>query len=375
MSIHEIREASFVRAAIAEYDRVGRTYFLEKYGFGKSREYMLRDNVTGLLYDSKAIVGAAYGYAFPERGPLQASEFSGGGATVESLLAGLGFEVVRVGQDWSREEVEATVADYFEMLRLEATDQRYSKSEHNEVLRQRLKARSKGSIEMKHQNISAVLDQLGLPYIRGYKPRSNLQDLLREVVISQVQGSHEVLRVVVDAIEDRTTPGSRSYRGVLIEPPVPEALPKRQPRERLPRRLDYAARDERNRSLGRNGEEWVLGYEGTRLEDESRPDLAAKIDWVSNRCGDGTGYDILSFEPDDVARFIEVKTTNGSSLTPFIVSQNEVEFSEEAEDAFCLYRLFDFAQAPQLFILRGPLTASVHLEALDYRARLRALGQ
>lgn len=70
------------------------------------------------------------------------------------------------------------------MLRLEATDQPYNKSEHNEVLRQQLKARSEGSIEMKHQNISAVLDQLGLPYIRGYKPRTNLQDLLREVVIA-----------------------------------------------------------------------------------------------------------------------------------------------------------------------------------------------
>ena len=76
-----------------------------------------------------------------------------------------------------------------------------------------------------------------------------------------------------------------------------------------------------------------------------------------------------------MARFIEVKTTNGSQLTPFIVSRNEVEFSEEAEDAFCLYRVFNFAQAPGLFILRGSLTASVHLEPLDYRARLRALGQ
>lgn len=119
MSIHEIRDEGSIRAAMAEYDRVGRTYFLEKYGFGKSREYMLRDNATGRLYDSKAIVGAAYGYAFPDRGPLAASDFSGGEATVESLLASLGFEVVRVGRDWSREEVEATVADYFEMLRLE----------------------------------------------------------------------------------------------------------------------------------------------------------------------------------------------------------------------------------------------------------------
>ncbi len=47
MSIQDIRDPATIRAAMEEYDRVGRTYFLEKYGFGKSREYMLRDAVTG----------------------------------------------------------------------------------------------------------------------------------------------------------------------------------------------------------------------------------------------------------------------------------------------------------------------------------------
>ena len=112
-----------VEAAIAEFDRVGRAYFLEKYGFGKSREYMLRDPTSGKLYDSKAIVGAAYGYAFPDEGALKATDFSGGEATVERLLTDLGFQVVRVGQDWTADEVEATVRDYFGMLRKEAAGQ------------------------------------------------------------------------------------------------------------------------------------------------------------------------------------------------------------------------------------------------------------
>lgn len=167
MSIHDIQDAAAIRAAMDEYDRVGRTYFLEKYGFGKAREYMLRDPATGRLYDSKAIVGAAYAYATPGKVPLSAGDFSGGEATVEHLLTNLGFEIVRIGQDWSREEAEVTVEDYFQMLRLEAIGQVFNKAEHNEQLRRRRHARSKGSIELKHQNISAVLDQLGLPYIRG----------------------------------------------------------------------------------------------------------------------------------------------------------------------------------------------------------------
>jgi len=373
MSIHDIHDPAHIRAAMEEYDRVGRTYFLEKYGFGKSREYMLRNTTTGNLYDSKAIVGAAYGYAFPGQKPLGAEEFSGGEATVERLLANLGYEVVRIGQDWSREEVNATVEDYFEMLRLEATSQSFNKSEHNDKLRQRLKVRSKGAIEMKHQNISAVLDQLGLPYIRGYKPRSNFQELLREVVIAQIQRNQSILQNIVDAIEEQTEPGNKSYRGVLVAPPVPEPFsPDKRP-QRLPRKLDYASRDERNRTLGRNGEAWVLGFEEARLHEEQCPDLAVRIDWVSDRCGDGAGYDILSYEIDEVARFIEVKTTNGGSLTPIVVSQNEVGFSEEVENSFCLYRVFDFSRSPRLFILRGPLSASFDLEPMDYRARVKAL--
>jgi len=94
---------------------------------------MLRDPSTGKLYDSKAIVGAAYGYAFPDDGPLRAEDFSGGEATVERVLSDLGFEVVRVGQDWTQAEVEATVRAYFEMLRLESLGLVYNKSERNEA--------------------------------------------------------------------------------------------------------------------------------------------------------------------------------------------------------------------------------------------------
>ena len=49
-----------VRRAVAEYDRLGRKRFLETYGFGASRRYLLR--LDGRLYESKAIVGVAFQY-------------------------------------------------------------------------------------------------------------------------------------------------------------------------------------------------------------------------------------------------------------------------------------------------------------------------
>ncbi len=56
MSIHLIRDPAVILAAMAEYDRIGRKKFLEKYGFGKAREYLVRDPASGNCYDSKAIV-------------------------------------------------------------------------------------------------------------------------------------------------------------------------------------------------------------------------------------------------------------------------------------------------------------------------------
>src|SRR4051794_39791369 len=70
------------------------------------------------------------------------------------------------------------VADYFSMLEAELLDEPFKKSEHRKTLAPKLRGRSEGSIEFKHQNVSGVLVDLGLPYIGGYKPRGNYQGIL-----------------------------------------------------------------------------------------------------------------------------------------------------------------------------------------------------
>jgi hypothetical protein len=81
------------------------------------------------------------------------------------------------GTDWTDQEVDLIVADYFDMLQLDLAGTHYVKSHRNAEL-QRLTGRSRGSIEFKHQNISAVLLRLGLPWIAGYKPMANFQNAL-----------------------------------------------------------------------------------------------------------------------------------------------------------------------------------------------------
>jgi hypothetical protein len=77
------------------------------------------------------------------------------------------------GNDWSDAEVKAIVSDYMEMLDQELRGQTVNKTDHRRNLKAKLVGRSDGSIEFKHQNISAVLQKLKLPWITGYRPRLN----------------------------------------------------------------------------------------------------------------------------------------------------------------------------------------------------------
>ena len=81
--------ADDVVGALDEFDALGRDEFLSKYGFGESRSYFLVHR--GKDYDSKAVLGAAHTRRHGVR--LTGADFSGGEATVQKLLEGLGFTV------------------------------------------------------------------------------------------------------------------------------------------------------------------------------------------------------------------------------------------------------------------------------------------
>ncbi len=134
------------------------------------------------------------------------------------------------------------------------------------------------------------------------------------------------------------------------------------------RKFDVAGRDERNRALGRAGEERVVAHERSALKIAGRDDLARKVRWVSEEDGDGAGYDIASFTPDGQERLIEVKTTNGWERTPFYISRNELAVAEELRSDWCLFRLWNFSREPKAFELYPPLHAHVLLTATAFQA-------
>ena len=213
------------------------------------------------------------------------------------------------GSDWTEDEVELVVAGYFDMLALELAGRHFIKAEHNRAL-QATTGRSRGSIEFKLQNISAVLWKLGIPWIAGYAPMANYQQSLLGGIEQFLSKQHNFPSV----FEPTSTVEFSETQGLFIEPPpmmeVQQESIQTEPLKRLIQKFDPAARDERNRTLGKRGEELVLHHERLRL-GQDRPDLAKKVKWISQELGDGAGYDILSFDITGKERLIEVKTTIG----------------------------------------------------------------
>ena len=273
----------------------------------------------------------------------------------------------RIGTVWSDEELDAIVADYFAMLELEATGRPYVKAHHSAALMARI-GRTHRSVEFKHMNISAVLSELALPTIRGYRPKPNVQEAIFDAVERYLAAHGRVFEMPQLMAQQRAQGLAAPLTLFEAEPPARLNRPRHPRLQRLVRKWDPSERDFRNRELGKAGEAAVLDFERARLARLERPDLARKVRWVAQENGDGAGYDIHSFDAAGRERLIEVKTTAGHSRTPFFITRNERSLADERPDAFRLYRLYDFAETPSLFRLRPPLEQHVTFEGETWRA-------
>lgn len=136
-------------------------------------------------------------------------------------------------------------------------------------------------------------------------------------------------------------------------------------------KVDFAARDARDRELGRKGEEYVFESELKRLHDGGSKELAQRVRWTSDEDGDGAGYDMASLELDGSDWLIEVKTTTGTAVAPFFISANELHVGEARSAHYHLFRLHCFPQVPIIRVLRPPLAGVVSLAPVSYRAHSR----
>ena len=271
----------------------------------------------------------------------------------------------KIGTHWQDDELDAIVADYFDMLEADLSGRPYVKARHSQALMARI-GRTHRSVEFKHQNISAVLDELGMPWIPGYIPKRNYQNAIFDA-IDRYLTLHPAVLVSVPASKPLAVPPLTVFvdapaLAAGADEPIPDRL------RRLVQKFDPVERDYRNRSLGTAGESFVVDLERHHLAAVDRPDLAGRVRWVAAEDGDGAGYDILSFDPNGCTRLIEVKTTNGSARTPFYLSRNERGLSEERPTEWRIYRVHLFARDPHVFTIAPPLEKSVNLRPETWRA-------
>jgi hypothetical protein len=260
-------------------------------------------------------------------------------------------------RSWSKVEVEIIVADYLKMLSDELKGIKISKSEHRRKLLPLLNSRSEGSIEFKHQNISAVLTNLGQPYIKGYIPLYNYQSLLEDVVIDHLTNKHNEIerdfKIFSDMIVSMPNVSFNEYE-LIVDPPNIQTISETSLAiNKSPIITNYLEREQNNQKLGKFGEELVVGYEKWYLVKLGKEKLAEKIEWISRDQGDGAGFDILSKDISGKDKFIEVKTTKLAKETPFYFTRNELQFSIKNKEKYYLYRLFNFNEKPQMFIKNG----------------------
>lgn len=270
----------------------------------------------------------------------------------------------KIGKPWENNELDAIVADYFAMLGADLQGRPYVKASHSRALME-VTGRTHRSVEFKHQNISAVLDELGMPWIPGYIPKRNYQNAIFDAIDRYITAHPQVLEVFAAPQTPAPEPAA-----VFVDPPerrpfeevIPEHL------KYLIQKFDPVERDYKNRRLGRAGEEFVIDVERRRLTWTGRADLAGKIRWISVEEGDGAGYDILSFDQSGDERLLEVKTTNGSARTPFFLSRNESQLASERPYEWRIYRVHLFARDPHIFTIVPPLEQSLRLLPESWRA-------
>jgi hypothetical protein len=273
------------------------------------------------------------------------------------------------GEAWRPEEIEATVAAYFEMLRKQIRGEPFRKADMVRDLQSMMLVRTRGAVELKLQNISAILIEEDHEWIDGYKPMAHYQRHLREAVLERIRRERRLEETLAAYGTNALTVAQARQLAtddVLVPPPGARVSEDRRSTVRIAGTHGSAMRDFRTKELGDMGEEWVVSLERERLIRAGKAQLAHAVEWSARELGDGLGYDVRSFFPDGRERLIEVKTTNLSASTPFFITKGEVSFSERRPEAFSLYRVHGWGRDPRVYVLDGSVKDRAKLEPQVY---------
>lgn len=126
------------------------------------------------------------------------------------------------------------------------------------------------------------------------------------------------------------------------------------------------------KDIGLKGEEIIFNYEKNLLISMNRSDLAEKVEWTAQK--DCTaGYDILSYDENGNPKFIEVKSSTGSS-DRFYLTKNEIDIAREHGDNYYIYKVNNIKSTPYINKIKNPLECidlgKLHLEPTQFSVSL-----
>jgi len=133
---------------------------------------------------------------------------------------------------------------------------------------------------------------------------------------------------------------------------------------------NYLVKEIINKNIGNIGERLVFEFEKKRLSELGKTNLAQSVKHISVTEGDGTGYDIRSYNADGSVRYIEVKTTKHGSNTDFYMSPNEVEFSKKFHENYFIYRVYNLNEKKltgYFYKSKGNVLDMYNIEPTEYR--------
>ena len=140
----------------------------------------------------------------------------------------------------------------------------------------------------------------------------------------------------------------------------------------LGKKVDFPENERKKKEVGEGGEDLIINMEKKALIDLGSPHLIKEIEHVSRTQGDGAGYDIKSITLNKEPKYIEVKTTVAGINTPFILTINELKFSEQYAKNYFLYRIYDYNiknKTGKYYIITGDVSKKMQLIPIQFNCK------
>ena len=255
----------------------------------------------------------------------------------------------------------AIVSAYFDQLFKDVTGQVFRRRDILAEYAEQLEKLEKGKLDRYFCHVSALLAELGLPFMTESQPWAGashaLQDALHNYLAENIEKLSNFRRVALHCKEAPPTeiPDSRVC---WVAPPEPSSyrysgIPEKL--QNLSDVLDFLTAETVDQVLHERAVEFVLAYEKARLREGGQSELGNKIERLDSASRE-TGCDILSFDTDGEARCILVKPTHFGKHFPFILFNDEIEDLRRGEAEHYIYRPFNLAYEYKLFVLKEGLS-------------------